>query len=82
MDDQPQGLTLQIYVAMIASLLISLWAGKRATKRTYEMFCLYFVGWASEAELRAISTRSSAHPTKRTARRHQIPHNTNRADHY
>jgi len=51
-ESQP-GLTIQIYMAMIASLLISLWAGKRATKRTYEMFCLYFAGWATEAELMA-----------------------------
>jgi hypothetical protein len=40
-------------MAMIASLLISLWAGKKATKRTYEMFCFYFSGWATEEELRA-----------------------------
>ena len=51
--ESQQGLTLQIYLGMIASLLISLWAGKRATKRTYEMFCLYFAGWATEAELLA-----------------------------
>jgi hypothetical protein len=38
---------------MIASLLLSLWAGKKATKRTYEMFCFYFGGWATEAELTA-----------------------------
>ena len=49
--ESAKGLTIQIYVGMIASLLISLWAGKKATKRTYEMFCLYFAGWATEAEL-------------------------------
>ena len=38
-------------MALIASLLLSLWAGKKATKRTYEMFCLYFSGWATEEEL-------------------------------
>jgi Transposase DDE domain len=45
------GLTIQVYVAMIASLLLSLWVGKKPTKRTYEMFCLYFSGWATEEEL-------------------------------
>jgi hypothetical protein len=45
--------TIQVYVAMIASLLLSLWVGKKPTKRTYEMFCLYFSGWATEAELTA-----------------------------
>src|SRR5437763_8394928 len=47
------GVTIQVYVAMIASLLLSLWVGKRPTKRTYEMFCLYFGGWATEQELTA-----------------------------
>jgi len=38
---------------MIASLLLSLWVGKKPTKRSYEMFCLYFSGWATEEELTA-----------------------------
>jgi hypothetical protein len=46
------GVTIQVYLAVIASLLISLWTGKKPTKRTFEMLCLYFSGWASEAELR------------------------------
>ena len=51
LSESQNGVTIQIYVAIIASLLLSLWAGKKATKRTYEMFCLYFAGWATEAEL-------------------------------
>lgn len=51
--ESPQGVQIQIYVGIIASLLLSLWVGKKPTKRTYEMFCLYFAGWASEAELEA-----------------------------
>jgi DDE family transposase len=47
------GVTIQVYVAIIASLLLSLWAGKKPTKRTYEMFCFFFAGWATEAELLA-----------------------------
>jgi hypothetical protein len=45
------GLTVQVYVALIANLLLTLWAGKKPTKRTFEMFCLFFMGWATEAEL-------------------------------
>jgi hypothetical protein len=45
------GVTIQVYVAIIASLLISLWVGRAPTKRTYEMFCFYLSGWASEEEL-------------------------------
>jgi hypothetical protein len=45
------GLTVQVYVALIANLLLTVWAGKKPTKRTFEMFCLFFMGWATEAEL-------------------------------
>jgi len=47
------GLTLQVYVAVLASLLISLWTGRKPTKRTFEMICLYFQGWAKPEELAA-----------------------------
>jgi hypothetical protein len=47
------GVTLQVYLALIASLIISLWTGHKPTKRTYEMCCFYFSGWASADELQA-----------------------------
>lgn len=45
------GVTIQVYLAMIASLLIGLWTGAKPNRRTYEMLCHYFSGWASAAEL-------------------------------
>ena len=45
------GITIQVYCALIASLLIRLWAGRKPTKRTFEMICLYFQGWATLEEL-------------------------------
>jgi IS4 transposase len=51
--ESANGVTIQIYVAIIASLLVSLWGGGKPTKRTYEMFCLFFSGWATEDELMA-----------------------------
>ena len=45
------GIQLQVYVALIASLLISLWVGRAPTKRTYEMLCFYLSGWASTQEV-------------------------------
>ena len=45
------GIQIQIYCALIASLLIRLWTGRKPTKRTFEMICLYFQGWASMDEL-------------------------------
>jgi hypothetical protein len=45
------GVTIQVYVALIASLLVTATSGRKPTKRTFEMLCLFFAGWASEAEL-------------------------------
>jgi hypothetical protein len=47
------GVQIQVYMAIIASLLVSLWTGCKPTKRTYEMICHYFSGWASLEELQA-----------------------------
>jgi IS4 transposase len=47
------GVTIQVYLAIIASLLISLWVGRKPTIRTLEMLQFYFSGWATEEELLA-----------------------------
>lgn len=49
----PAGVTIQVYLAIIASLLLSLWVGRKPTVRTLEMIQFYFQGWATEAELLA-----------------------------
>lgn len=46
------GVAIQVYCGLIASLLLGMWTGRRPDKRTFEMFCHYFSGWASEPELR------------------------------
>jgi len=45
------GVTLQVYSALIASMLITLWTGRKTAKRTFEMLSFYFMGWADEEEL-------------------------------
>jgi hypothetical protein len=45
------GIQIQVYCALIASLLIRLWTGRKPTKRTFEMICLYFQGWATMDDL-------------------------------
>lgn len=45
------GITIQIYVALIACVLLSASTGCKPTKRTYEMFCHYLSGWATAEEL-------------------------------
>jgi hypothetical protein len=47
----PNGLTIQVYCALIAGMLITLWTGRKPTKRTFEMISLNFMGWASDEEL-------------------------------
>jgi hypothetical protein len=47
------GVEIQVYLGMIASLLISLWTGRKPTIRTLEMVQFYFCGWATWGELQA-----------------------------
>ena len=51
LSTDPVGVEIQAYCAIIACLLIALWTGKQPTKRTYEMLCFYFIGWADDEEL-------------------------------
>jgi hypothetical protein len=45
------GVEIQIYLAIIACLLILICTGGQPTKRTDEMICFYLLGWASLEEL-------------------------------
>jgi hypothetical protein len=47
------GIEIQMYMAIIACMLISLWTGRKPTLRTYEMICWYFMGMADLEELQA-----------------------------
>ena len=53
LSQDPVGIEIQAYCAIIACLLISLTTGCKPTLRTYEMVCLYLQGWADEEELLA-----------------------------
>ena len=45
------GIELQTYAGIIACLLIALYTGGKVTKRTFEMFCWYSMGWADDEEM-------------------------------
>ena len=45
------GVSIQLYCALIASMVITLWTGRKPTKRTFEMLCYHFMGWADDKEL-------------------------------
>jgi len=53
LSHDPVGIEIQTYCAIIACMLISLWTGRKATLRTYEMICHYLTGLAEEDELLA-----------------------------
>ena len=53
LSESERGLTLQVYVAILASLLVSLWTGRKPTRRTFEMIVLHLQGWASIEEVQA-----------------------------
>jgi len=52
-SQDPVGIQIQAYCAIIACLLIHLWTGGRPTLRSYEMVCFYLSGWADLDELTA-----------------------------
>jgi hypothetical protein len=53
LSHREDGIKIQVYMAIIACMLITLHSGRQPTLRTLEMLQFYFSGWASEAELEA-----------------------------
>ena len=52
-SEKKNGVTLQMYAAMIASLLIVLHTGRKPTVRTFETLHFYLLNWVSDDELDA-----------------------------
>lgn len=50
---RPNGIEIQVYLAIIVCMLVVLWTHRQPTLRTVEMLRFYFTGWASEDELAA-----------------------------
>lgn len=65
--EHPRGIQIQAYCALIACLLIGLVGGRRPTRRTYEMLCLYFQGWATAEELQRHLLKLAEQAAKRAA---------------
>jgi hypothetical protein len=62
LSHKPNGVTIQIYLAIIACILIMSITGKSPTKRTYEMISFYLMGWASIDELEEHIKKLSERP--------------------
>jgi hypothetical protein len=53
LSTKPGGVEIQMYLAIIACLLILIYTGGQPNKRTFEMICFYLLDWASLEELEA-----------------------------
>jgi len=51
LSHRKNGIEIQVYCAIIVSMLIALWTGRKPTLRTIEMIRFYFIGWAELDEL-------------------------------
>jgi len=51
--ESPAGVAMQVYAALIASVLIAARTGLKPTRRTFEMIGFFLSGWASADELAA-----------------------------
>jgi IS4 transposase len=56
--ESPQGVTIQLYCVLIAALLLMLWTGKRPNQRMVDSLRLYWLGWATKAELLKLLRRA------------------------
>lgn len=60
MAQTEDGLNLQMYAALIASLLVVIWTGRRPTKRLLDALNFYLIGWSTWEELRVEIERAPA----------------------
>jgi hypothetical protein len=63
--ESPQGAALQIYLALIAALLLQLYTGERPSRRLMELLQFYTMGWASLEDVMAGVQREAARKARR-----------------
>lgn len=52
--ESPEGVAIQLYLALIASLLFLFYTGRRPNKRAMELIQMQMMGWATAEELAAL----------------------------
>lgn len=67
--ESQRGVTIQLYLALIAAVLLQLATGRRPTKRMLELIRLYQLGWATLEELTAGLAREQARAKLRAAKK-------------
>jgi len=58
--ESPQGVAIQIYLALIAALLMQLYTGRRPTKQLMELIQFYLLGVATLEDLEAALEKEKA----------------------
>ena len=67
--ESQRGVTIQLYLALIAALLLQLATGRRPTQRMLELIRLHQLGWATLAELTAGLNREQERVARRAAKK-------------
>lgn len=67
--ESPRGVAIEIYLALIAALLLQLYSGRRPNRRMMELIQLYLLGVASNQDLQAGLQRQLLHLQKRNAQK-------------
>jgi hypothetical protein len=63
--ESPQGVAIQLYLALIAAVLVQLWTGRRPSKRTMELIQFFQMGWATQEDLERLLPKYAALKTKK-----------------
>ena len=58
--ESPEGVAIQLYLALIASLLFQHYTGRRPNKRIMELIHFYMMGWVEGDELAALLDKHMA----------------------
>jgi hypothetical protein len=67
--ESQRGVTIQLYLALIAAVLLQLATGQRPNRRLLELIRLYQIGWATLDELLAGVTRQSQRTQRGSAKK-------------
>jgi hypothetical protein len=62
--ESPRGVAIQLYLALIASVILYLFTGQRPNRRTLEMLQFYLMGWASIEDVMAAVQRATKAKSK------------------
>lgn len=68
LSHDPRGIAIQVYCAIIACMLLSLWTNRKPTRRTQEMIAYVLMGWASLEDLQAHLVKLHERDAKKAAK--------------